>query len=98
MSSLSFTKVVLNSNKEVFPNDNSLLVAENTSVLLISNVKSSNGASGHIMLIGSDGKAEAYQISERLQISIPIYCIGFHFVGDSLNPGQELMFDFQQFV
>lgn len=98
MSSLSFTKVVLNSNKEAYPNDNSLLVAENTSILLISNVKSSNGANGHLMLIGSDGKVEAYQISEQLQISIPIYCIGFHFIGDNLNPGQELTFDFQQFV
>lgn len=82
---------------EVFPEDNSLISCKGYSILLISNLHQSGGATGIVQLVYHDQMSKLYQISELLSITIEITCVGFHFLSPGISTEQEIKFIYQLF-
>lgn len=90
------TKVVLNSFNHSYPKDHSLITPVSISKIRISNVHSSNNATGHLTLVLATKELQAFQIKD-CDIDVPMNCIGLHFLADVINKDQELTFEFQLF-
>lgn len=95
---MSSVQITLNSENNTYPQDNSLLSGTNVSLILISSVKSFKNATGKVWLTYPQGKSESHAISELMEIGVPLHCEGFRFIGDNLTKGQELIFDYQEYV
>ena len=91
---MSFTNVALNAFNSVYPNDGALLPVNKMASVLITGVKSANGAVAQIVLFYPGGDFKSYSIRDMVNIPLELSCIGFNFIAPRINIGQEITFKF----